>query len=57
MRKHLKRHEMAELMRMSKSQLRFYEKKGILKPDINDKGYAMYIRLATMMILLVKRKF
>lgn len=33
---------MADLMHMSKSQLRFYEKKGILTPKMDEKGYAQY---------------
>lgn len=42
MRNLLYRGEMAELLEMSKSQIRFYEKKGLIHPKKDDKAYTMY---------------
>lgn len=57
MRKLITKGEVAELLKMTKSQIRFYEKKGLLQPIIDDNGYAMYTfdHLDTLeMILLLK---
>lgn len=57
MRKLITKGEVAELLRMTKSQIRFYEKKGLLQPIIDDNGYAIYTfdHLDTLeMILLLK---
>lgn len=42
MRKLITKGEIAELLELTKSQVRFYEKKGLIKPQIDDNGYAMY---------------
>jgi len=42
LRKLITKGEVAELLHMTKSQIRFYEKKGLLQPIIDDNGYAMY---------------
>ncbi|MBI9011416.1 MAG: MerR family transcriptional regulator [Clostridiales bacterium] len=57
MRKLITKGEVAELLKMTKSQIRFYEKKGLLQPIIDDNGYALYTfdHLDTLeMILLLK---
>lgn len=42
LRKLITKGEVAQLLKMTKSQIRFYEKKGLIKPIIDDNGYAMY---------------
>jgi DNA-binding transcriptional MerR regulator len=42
MRKLITKGEAADLLHMTKSQIRFYEKKGLLTPEIDDNGYALY---------------
>jgi len=57
LRKLITKGEVAELLKMTKSQIRFYEKKGLLQPIIDDNGYSMYDydHLDTLeMILLLK---
>lgn len=57
MRTLLTKGEAAELLGLTKSQIRFYEKKGLLKPQIDDNGYSLYNfeELETLeMIILLK---
>lgn len=42
LRKLITKGEVAKLLHMTKSQIRFYEKKGLLTPKIDENGYAMY---------------
>lgn len=56
MRKLITKGEAADLLGLTKSQIRFYEKKGLLKPQVDDNGYAMYdfgdLDILEMIILL-----
>lgn len=42
MREFLTKGEVAELLGLSKSQIRFYEKKGLIHPQFDSNGYSMY---------------
>lgn len=42
MRKRITKGEAARLLGITKTQIRFYEKKGLIKPLIDENGYAMY---------------
>ncbi len=58
MRKLITKGEMADLLDLTKSQIRFYEKKGLLKPQIDHNGYAMYDfeELDTLELIILLRE-
>lgn len=42
MRRKITKGEVSKLLNIPKTQIRFYEKKGLIKPHIDENGYAMY---------------
>ena len=57
MKKYITRGQMAKMLGMTKSQIRFYEKKGLINPETDDNGYGMYDfeELDVLEIILVLR--